>query len=288
MPFRIALLLCDTPNDDVIAESGDYHRIYTDWLAAALHSYPDKAVSASVDLLVDPYDVVNKQEYPAWDRLQHGAPDAYHAVMMTGSKHTAYDTANPFIPPLVSFISKVASSPETQHVKLVGVCFGHQILSIALGGACEPGQNGWEIGVHGCQLTKEGKYWWTGDVKGQGGEDKVYLEQMHKDHVPAVPPGCLLLAKSTRYPVHSFLKPHPSSTPEHPLAQVLTIQGHPEFTPSIVGHIVNARAATGVFNDEVTKEARRRAGGKDGTGGEGFGRIGWAVWRMLLQDLPPA
>ncbi|WVQ77062.1 hypothetical protein IAR50_006741 [Cryptococcus sp. DSM 104548] len=286
-PVRIALLLCDTPNDDVVHESGDYHRIYTHWLAAALRSYPDTHVQENTQLIVDPYDVVDKKEYPPWERLQHGAPEAYDAVMMTGSKHTAYDTANPFIPPLISFISKIASSPETQHVKLLGICFGHQILSIALGGACEPGQNGWEIGVHGCQLTTEGKYWWTGDVEGEGGENKVYLEQM-VNHVPSVPPGCLLLAKSARYPVHSFLKPHSASTPAHPLAQVLTIQGHPEFTPSIVGHIVNARAATGVFDEEVTQEARRRAGGKDGTGGEGFGRIGWAVWRMLLQDLPPA
>nr|KIR84665.1 cytoplasmic protein [Cryptococcus tetragattii IND107] len=208
--------------------------------------------------------------------------------MLTGSKHTAYDTANPFIPPLIQFVRSLASSPTYQHLKLIGICFGHQIISIALGGACVQGENGWEIGVYGCHLTDQGRYWWTGDVKGQGGAHKVYLEQMHKDHVPSLPPGCTLLLSTPRYPIHSFFKPHPESTPSHPLAQILTIQGHPEFTPSIVNHVVNARDAAGVFDQATTKEARRRAGGKHGTGGEGFGRIGWAVWRVLLQDLPPA
>lgn len=85
-----------------------------------------------------------------------------------------------------------------------------------------------------------------------------------------------------------MVKLHPSSTVEQPLAQIFTVQGHPEFTPSIVSHIVDARSATGVFNPTATIEARRRLGGKDGSGGEGFGRVGWAIWRVLLQELPTA
>jgi hypothetical protein len=86
--------------------------------------------------------------------------------------------------------------------------------------------------------------------------------------------------------VHSFVKHHPASTADKPLAQVLTIQGHPEFTPAIVNHIIDARAGL-VFAEDETKEARRRAPGKDGSGGEGEGRLGWAIWRVMLQDLPP-
>ena len=62
------------------------------------------------------------------------------------------------------------------------------------------------------------------------------------------------------------------------------MQGHPEFTPSIVSHIVDARSANGIFDQSATVEARRRLGGKDGSGGEGFGRVGWAIWRVLLHD----
>ncbi|WVO24571.1 uncharacterized protein IAS62_005939 [Cryptococcus decagattii] len=275
-------------NDDVVKESGNYHAIYSKWLTDSLATYPDSTIAQHTQLIVDPYDVVHKKEYPPLERLLYGASDAYDCVMLTGSKHTAYDTANPFIPPLIQFVRSLASSPTYQHLKLIGICFGHQIISIALGGECVQGENGWEIGVYGCHLTDQGRYWWTGDVNGQGGAHKVYLEQMHKDHVPLLPPGCTLLLSTPRYPIHSFFKPHPQSTPFHPLAQIITIQGHPEFTPSIVHHVVNARESSGVFDHATTKEARRRAGGKHGTGGEGFGRIGWAVWRVLLQHLPPA
>jgi len=54
----------------------------------------------------------------------------------------------------------------------VGICFGHQIISIAMGGKCEAGTNGWEIGVYGNEVTEEGKKWWS-DVSGQGRDDRV-------------------------------------------------------------------------------------------------------------------
>jgi hypothetical protein len=83
-----------------------------------------------------------------------------------------------------------------------------------------------------------------------------------------------------------MIKYHPSSNPQNPLAQIFAIQGHPEFTPAIVSHIVDRRSAAGIFDASATTEARRRLGGKDGSGGEGLGRVGWAIWRVLLQDLP--
>ncbi|WVO16933.1 hypothetical protein L204_104619 [Cryptococcus depauperatus] len=284
---KVALLICDTPVDDVVRDFGNYYDIYKRWLLESLETYPDQAISSSINFIIDGYNVVD-QEYPEWNRLQYGVEEAYDCVMITGSKHTAHDTSNPFIPPLIEFVHRIINSPNTLHIKLIGICFGHQILSIALGGKCESGNNGWEIGVYGCKLTAEGKYWWTGDVEDQGGEDIVYVQQMHKDHVPFVPPGCILLAKSDKYPVHSVLKLHPASTQSNPLAQVLTIQGHPEYTPSIVHHVINSRAASGVFDNITVQEARRRAGGRHGTGGEGFGRIGWAIWRVMLQNAPPA
>ncbi|WRT70804.1 uncharacterized protein IL334_007803 [Kwoniella shivajii] len=291
--MRIALLINDTPVPAVIQEDGTYLDIYRRWLLQSLSTYPDVAVAKNTELIMDGYDVVDKGEYPAEEKLLAGSHDGYDAIVLTGSKHTAHDSTNPFIPPLISFIRRLTSSPQHSHLKFIGICFGHQIISLALGGECTSGGNGWEIGVYGCELTEEGKKWWTwtGDqtegkeVPGHGGDLKVYIEQMHRDHVPSLPPSCQLLLSTTRYPVHSFVRYHPLSSPSHPVAQILTVQGHPEFTPNIVSHIIDARSKTGVFNDQVTEEARRRAGGK-GSGGEGFGRIGWAVWRVLLQNIP--
>jgi len=85
-----------------------------------------------------------------------------------------------------------------------------------------------------------------------------------------------------------MIKLHPSSTDSHPIAHILTVQGHPEFTPDIVEKVVDAREQTKVFDAPTTAEARRRLGGKDGSGGEGFGRVGWAIWRVMLQPRPEA
>ena len=58
--------------------------------------------------------------------------------------------------------------------------------------------------------------------------------------------------------------------------QIITIQGHPEFTPAIVGSIIDVRSASGVLNEEETKEARSRV-----QGGEGK-KLGKVIWDIML------
>ncbi|KAL1412394.1 NEDD8 activating enzyme [Vanrija albida] len=284
--LRVALLVNDVPMQTVIDEDGTYYDIFKRWLLKALAKYPDAQVANNTELVFDGFDVVNKLEFPPAEKLVAGGPESYDVIMLTGSRHTAHDENSSFGPTLIKWIREVATNPATQHIRLVGICYGHQIISIALGGSCEVGKAGWEVGVYGISLTEEGKYWWSSDVNSIKGDDKIYAEQMHRDHVPALPPGTQLLGSSEKYPVHSFVKLHPASTPAKPLAQILTIQGHPEFTPSIVNHITDARAEGGIFTPEVAAEGHRRAAGVDGTGGEGEGRLGTAIWKVMLQDLP--
>jgi GMP synthase-like glutamine amidotransferase len=73
---------------------------------------------------------------------------------------------------LIDFVRKIGSESQFQHIKLVGICFGHQIISIAMGGECVAGTNGWEVGVYGNECTEEGKKWW-GDISGEGRDDRV-------------------------------------------------------------------------------------------------------------------
>ncbi|KAK1923202.1 class I glutamine amidotransferase-like protein, partial [Papiliotrema laurentii] len=260
--------------------------IYREWLHSSLQSYPDKEVAKNVDLVVDGYDVVDKQVYPSWKSLLAEAEDGYSVVMLTGSRHSAYDTSLPFIPTLTNFVRSVATSAETQHIKVVGICFGHQLISIAMGGECKAGEAGWEIGVYGNEVTEAGKYWWTGHWPDKEDPDRVYIQQMHRDHVPTLPPDFQILSRSNKYPIHSMVKTHPTCTPANPRAQIFSVQGHPEYTPDIVRLMVDIRSEQGIFDKKTTAEARRRLVGKDGSGGEGYGRVGWAIWRVLLQDTP--
>jgi hypothetical protein len=62
--------------------------IYREWLHSSLQSYPDKEVAKNVDLVVDGYDVVDKQVYPSWKSLLAEAEDGYSVVMLTGSRES--------------------------------------------------------------------------------------------------------------------------------------------------------------------------------------------------------
>jgi len=82
--IRIALLLCDTPLPLVQRELNypTYTPVFLSHLQDTLESYPDKKAIEGVQLEVDSFDVVGKQEYPDESKVREGW---YDAVMMTGS-----------------------------------------------------------------------------------------------------------------------------------------------------------------------------------------------------------
>ena len=69
--IRLALLLCDTPIPAVRSVHGDYHNIFHTLLNGSL---PTGATS----FILDPFDVVHKQEYPPIDV-------DYDGIILTGS-----------------------------------------------------------------------------------------------------------------------------------------------------------------------------------------------------------
>lgn len=91
------------------------------------------------------FDVVTAQEYPDLDNVD--------AVLLTGSKYDSF-ADNPWILKLVEFTKKALAHPS---VRLLGVCFGHQIIARAMG--YEVGRNsaGWEVSVCEVDLTEKGK-----------------------------------------------------------------------------------------------------------------------------------
>lgn len=81
---------------------------------------------------------------------------------MLTAGHTAHEDSPDFIPKLAEWIKYVCNEPSMTHVKMLGICFGHQIIARALGGRCERGQQGWELGVHAVRLSAEGERWFQG------------------------------------------------------------------------------------------------------------------------------
>ncbi|KAF7369045.1 Glutamine amidotransferase type-1 domain-containing protein [Mycena venus] len=186
-------------------------------------------------------------EYPTDEQL-----DAYEGILLTGSKANAYEDIE-WINRLVEFTARVATTKPK--LKIIGICFGHQIVARALGGRCVPNDK-WEVGPTPLALTALGKEVF--------GVESLYIEEMHRDHVPEVPPTFHLLGSTEVSVNQGMVRFHSAATvPPSPVSlsdiHVFTVQGHPEFNEPIVSKLVDARTASGIIDPVTSVDAVRRA-----------------------------
>ncbi|KAI8906530.1 hypothetical protein PhCBS80983_g01003 [Powellomyces hirtus] len=219
--LSVALLICDVPMPVIVSNYGDYEKLFSNLLHQANEAY--SASTLPVELKITAFDVTQGQ-YPQ-------NIDDFSAYILTGSKFSAYEDIN-WIKDLKKFMQRVDS--ET-HAKVVGICFGHQILAEALGGKVTKNPAGWEIGWTEMNLNPAGA-----DVL-KSSKTVLRIHQMHQDHVSVVPPRFEVISSTEKCPVQMMARGE----------RYLTIQGHPEFVPGVVVEIVKARRASKVFSEEV-------------------------------------
>ncbi|KAF5383389.1 hypothetical protein D9757_006079 [Collybiopsis confluens] len=200
----IALLVCDTPIPEVVAEHGEYPGIFTELMQKSL---PEG--SEDWDFKLDAYDVVTKMEYPSEDEIE-----SYDAFMYTGSAASAYANIE-WIHKLISFTAHLVK--DHPKIKIFAICFGHQIVSLALGGNCVKNKGKWEVGPTKLRLTDVGT-----ELFGIG--DQITIQEMHQDHVPFVPKGFHLLA-STNVSLNQGM--------------LSTIGTEYQFTPSLESRVID-------------------------------------------------
>ncbi len=109
-------------------------------------------------------------------------PEDEDAYLITGSAAGVYDDL-PWIPGLKTFLQETKGK-----AKLVGICFGHQIMAEAFGGRVEKSDKGWGIGLHRYEVREAAP--WMDPVDG------FSVPVSHQDQIVRQPPQSRVVAAS--------------------------------------------------------------------------------------------
>jgi GMP synthase (glutamine-hydrolysing) len=194
----LGILKADSVNPDLQIAHGDY----TDMFQAIFRA-------ADPTLTFNIYDVLAFQ-YP--DDI-----DECDGYLITGSRHSVYEPL-PWIQRLGEFVVELHSARK----KLVGICFGHQLVAHVLGGRTAKSDRGWGVGRHVTRLHDGNHPDWPREFA---------LLSSHQDQVQAPPPGAEIIAQSDFCPIAGM------TLGRH----ILTLQGHPEFTKDYARDLLGVR-----------------------------------------------
>jgi len=204
---RIGLLETDILYDNLIKEYGSYGLMFEKYF-----SQLDSTQLANTPLEFVYYQVQQGQLPLFLDEC-----DAY---VITGSKAGAYED-HAWIRVLSDWIIQA----DQAKAKVLGICFGHQLIAHALGGLVEMSDKGWGIGVRSLLTIPDSPF-------SQSLPKYLDLIYSHKDQVIKLP-------KQARNFLSDDFCPHAGFTiGQH----FVTFQGHPEFSAVYSEQLLSRRA----------------------------------------------
>ena len=144
--------------------------------------------------------------------------ETHAAYLITGSSAGVYDPL-PWIEPLKRFLRDAQG-----RAKLVGICFGHQIMAEAFGGRVEKSAKGWGLGLHRYAIGHPAAWM-------DSGAD-VAIPVSHQDQVIARPAEAEVLGGNEFTPFGMLA---------YPARRAISFQFHPEFDTAFARELVELR-----------------------------------------------
>ena len=200
--MHIGILKTDTVRPEWVGKYGEYPDMFKHLLNEAQDGLSFSVWDAEAGVL------------PNDDEI-----DSVCGFIITGSKSSVYDDKQ-----WIRDLEVLIFDLHARRKKMVGICFGHQLIADELGGRTEAATSGWGVGAHLYDIVDE--HWCMAPAMRQY---RVLVS--HKDQVTALPEGATLLASSEFCPNAMF------TIADH----VFALQGHPEFLPGYSEDLMNMR-----------------------------------------------
>lgn len=192
--MKIAVLETGRPPAMLVEQFGDYPMMFERMLGD--------------EFKIERFDV---------EALELPDPAAHGAYLITGSPAGVYEPLA-WIEPLQEFIRAADGS------KMVGICFGHQVMAQALGGHVEKSDKGWGAGLHRYSIARREP--WMDDMA------TISIPASHQDQVVTRPPNTEVTVSS------DFTGFAGLAWTDRP---AISFQFHPEFVPAFAKALIAKR-----------------------------------------------
>ena len=152
----------------------------------------------------------------------------YDGWIITGSASSVIDNHD-----WIKLLKNKIIYANKYSIPILGICFGHQIISSALGGDVTHNDRGWELGSYKIDITEAG----LSSKLFNNIELNDYFYFSHEDIVSKLPIGAVELANNSMG-LQSFSVAN----------QIFGVQFHPEFTVDIMDQYVKVRYEKGIIS----------------------------------------
>lgn len=214
---KFAVLLCAEDSEYVKKKYGGYFGVFVRMLAEEGESWDFFRVAHG--------------EFPSDDEIGE-----FDGFVITGSCNDAHGN-DLWICKLLNLLKKIDSMKK----KVLGICFGHQILGRSLGGTIERATTGWDIGVTTVNLSSK-----------QFNNLKLpaFLQviECHRDEIRELPPKAEVMAWSSKTGIEMF------RYGDH----IMGIQGHPEYTKDILLHLIDRLLQRNLIEESIADVAKAK------------------------------
>lgn len=217
---KFAVLLCAEDSEYVKKKYGGYFGVFVRMLGEEGETW-------------DVYKVA-KNEFPNDEEIE-----MYDGFVITGSCSDAHSNEL-WICKLLILLKNL----DSLNKKVLGICFGHQILGRALGGKTGRASTGWDIGLRTVNFSSASSKLFSAHKI----PVTLNIIECHQDEVLELPPKVEVIARSNKTSIEMF------KYGDH----MMGIQGHPEYNKDILLHLIDRLLQKNLIGDSYANELRTK------------------------------